>query len=88
MTDLSLAIRSYNEEVYTGRLRTGIALQRLKRNEVIGVDSSLSNLTPVIGGGHFVRFGHIAKEIWSFCIAFNCSCSAMEPDDAVLANAR
>jgi glycosyltransferase involved in cell wall biosynthesis len=85
--NVSIVIRSYNEEEHIGRLLSGIAKQTIDRTDVIIVDSGSTDATVDIASNYPVRILTVPKEEFSFGRSLNIGCRAAKGDFIVLASA-
>lgn len=76
--DISVVIRTYNEERYLDELLCGIARQKLAhgRVEVILVDSGSTDQTLKIAQRHGCRIVHLPKNEFTFGRSLNLGCEA------------
>lgn len=85
--NVSVVIRSYNEERHIGRLLAGIAEQTIAPQEVIVVDSGSSDRTVEIAHSFGARVVHIDKKEFTFGRALNVGCAAASGDILLFASA-
>lgn len=86
--NVSIVIRSYNEEAHIGKLLLGIRLQNLNNEvEVLVVDSGSTDRTVEIAERHGATIVRIAKEDFSFGLALNRGCQAAKGEILVFASA-
>ena len=85
--EVSIVVRSYNEEERIGRLLDGIAKQTIDDLDIIIVDSGSTDATVEIASKYPVRILTIPKENFSFGKSLNIGCKAAKGDYIVLASA-
>jgi rhamnosyltransferase len=74
MMDISVVIRTYNEERYLDELLRGIARQKTDRCEVVLVDSGSTDRTLEIAHRYECRIVHIPKKEFTFGRSLNLGC--------------
>ncbi len=87
MEDISIVIRSFNEEKHIGRLLDGILHQSLKDIEIILVDSGSTDHTVAVASRYPVKILNLSSDEFSFGKSLNIGCQAARGDFIVLASA-
>ena len=87
MAEVTIVIRSYNEEKHIEKLLHGINSQTYKNKEVILVDSGSTDRTVEIAKKYGVEIVRIPKAEFSFGRALNLGCKAASGEILVFASA-
>jgi len=81
--NISVVIRTLNEQAYLEELLQGVAVQRLDEGdvvEVVLVDSGSTDNTLEIAGSYGCRIAHIQKEDFTFGRSLNLGCETADGD--------
>lgn len=87
LRSVSLIVRCFNEEAHIGRLLTGALRQTQPPEEIVVVDSGLTDATLSIASAFDVQIVSIAPERFSFGHALNAGVAASTAEVALFASA-